>query len=100
MFAEILPSSPENVEVEALTEKSIKVSWSEPLHNLVGISAFEVNVTTLKTFDEDLEFPDEDSYAAAADSYALAAAGLSTSSMKPPTTESSSTESRTVTIKV
>ncbi|KAJ9596370.1 hypothetical protein L9F63_012605, partial [Diploptera punctata] len=97
---EILPSPPENVEVEAMTEKSIKVSWSRPSQNTESISEFVVNVTMLKTFDEDLEFPEDDSYAAAADSYALAAAGLSTSSMKPPSTVPSVIESTTVEIKV
>ncbi|XP_069682864.1 Ig-like and fibronectin type-III domain-containing protein 1 isoform X1 [Periplaneta americana] len=82
---EILPSPPENVEVESLTEKSLRVSWTRPSQNPESISEFVVNVTMLRSFDEDTELP-EDSYAEAADSYALAAAGLSSTSMRPPTT--------------
>lgn len=83
-LAEILPSSPENVEVEALTEKSLKVSWTPPSQNPETVSEYIVNVTMLRSFDENTELPD-DSYSDAADSYALAAAGLTSTSMTPPT---------------
>lgn len=87
------------MEVEALSEKSLKVSWTQPLQNSESISEYGVNVTMLRTFDEDTELPD-DSYASAADSYALAAAGLSSTSMRPPTSTLSPQESRTIHIKV
>lgn len=96
---EILPSSPENVEVEALTEKSLKVSWTPPSQNPETVSEYVVNVTMLRSFDEDTELPD-DSYADAADSYALAAAGLSSTSMRPPTITLSPLDIRTTQIKV
>ncbi|CAH0563601.1 unnamed protein product [Brassicogethes aeneus] len=49
---ELLPSPPENVEVEALTEKSLSVSWSLPVSNLESVREYNVNVTSLKTFDD------------------------------------------------
>jgi hypothetical protein len=98
LLAEILPSSPENVEVEALTEKSLNVSWTPPSQNPETVSEYVVNVTMLKSFDEDTELPD--SYADAADSYALAAAGLSSTSMSPLTSTLSPLDSRTTQIKV
>lgn len=56
---ELLPSPPENVEVEALTEKSLKVSWTIPISNTESITKYYVNVTSLKTFDEHLIDPKE-----------------------------------------
>jgi hypothetical protein len=99
VLAEILPSSPENVEVEALTEKSLKVSWTPPSQNPDTVSEYVVNVTMLRLFDEDTELPD-DSYADAADSYALAAAGLSSTSMRPLTSTLTPLDIRTTQIKV
>ncbi|CAH1112848.1 unnamed protein product [Psylliodes chrysocephalus] len=49
---ELLPSPPENVEVEALTEKSLSVVWSPSTSNSETITEFVVNVTSLKSFDE------------------------------------------------
>jgi hypothetical protein len=109
LLLEILPSPPENVEVEALTEKSLKVSWTHPSQNSETILEYVVNVTMLRSFDEDTELPDDsyaataDSYAlaaAAADSYALAAAGLYNTSMRPPTSTLSPQENRSSLIKV
>ncbi|XP_057659770.1 Ig-like and fibronectin type-III domain-containing protein 1 isoform X1 [Diorhabda carinulata] len=48
---ELLPSPPQDVEVEALTERSLRVSWSEPIANTETITEFSVNVTSLKSFD-------------------------------------------------
>lgn len=58
---ELLPSTPENIEVEPLSENSVKVSWSFPSANSHTVTAYLVNVTTLKSFDE----VEEDSYASA-----------------------------------
>lgn len=58
---ELLPSTPEDVEVEPLTENSLKVSWKFPLANADTVIAYLVNVTTLRSFDE----AEEDSYATA-----------------------------------
>ncbi|KRT84950.1 Fibronectin domain-containing protein [Oryctes borbonicus] len=57
---ELLPSAPEFIEVEALTEKSLKVSWGKPIANLETITMYVVNVTSLRTFDDRLIDPDED----------------------------------------
>ncbi|XP_050504317.1 Ig-like and fibronectin type-III domain-containing protein 2 isoform X1 [Diabrotica virgifera virgifera] len=48
---ELLPSPPMNVEVEALTEKSLRVQWTLPVSNTETITEFAVNVTSLKSFD-------------------------------------------------
>jgi hypothetical protein len=96
--SEILPSRPENVEVEALTEKSLKVSWTAPSQNPESIVEYVVNVTMLKSFDEDTEVP-VDSYLDY-DSYALAAARLSSTSPRPPSSTQSPLEQRTTQIKV
>ncbi|KAG5899209.1 hypothetical protein JTB14_034467 [Gonioctena quinquepunctata] len=57
---ELLPSPPEIVEVEALTEKSIKVEWSWPVSNTETITAYDVNVTSLRSFDERIVGSEED----------------------------------------
>ncbi|XP_025837036.1 Ig-like and fibronectin type-III domain-containing protein 1 [Agrilus planipennis] len=56
---ELLPNPPEVVDVEALSEKSIKVSWSIPTANTESITEYSVNVTSLQTFDEHLIDPNE-----------------------------------------
>ncbi|KAK4873942.1 hypothetical protein RN001_013302 [Aquatica leii] len=56
---ELLPSPPENVEVEALTEKSLKVSWSLPVMNSESIIQYKVNISSLRSFDEHLIDPSE-----------------------------------------
>lgn len=56
---ELLPNAPENVEVDALTEKSLMVSWSTPSENWDDIRAYWVNVTALKSFDDRLIDPNE-----------------------------------------
>ncbi|KAJ8984656.1 hypothetical protein NQ317_015747 [Molorchus minor] len=52
---ELLPSPPENVEVEALTEKSLKVEWAFPMSNSETVTEYSVNVTSLRMFDEKAE---------------------------------------------
>lgn len=56
---ELLPSPPAIVDVEALTEKSLKVSWSMPETNAESITEFSVNVTSLRSFDQHLLDPNE-----------------------------------------
>ncbi|KAJ3623708.1 hypothetical protein MTP99_017378 [Tenebrio molitor] len=51
---ELLPSPPQTVEVEALTEKSLKVSWSFPMSNSESVTNYAINVTSLRSFDEHL----------------------------------------------
>ncbi|XP_063243751.1 Ig-like and fibronectin type-III domain-containing protein 1 isoform X2 [Bacillus rossius redtenbacheri] len=88
---EILPSPPRDLEVEAASDSSLKVSWRAPETNARTVTAYLVNVTALQQFDEDPYQPPgpEDSYALAADSYALAASqvadGNYSVSMRPPT---------------
>nr|XP_022900341.1 Ig-like and fibronectin type-III domain-containing protein 2 [Onthophagus taurus] len=48
---ELLPKSPENLEVEAITEKSIKITWSNPPENNESFPTYTVNITALKKFD-------------------------------------------------
>nr|CAD7256254.1 unnamed protein product [Timema shepardi] len=96
---EILPSPPLNLEVEALSDSSFKVSWQPPQVNKATLTEYVVNVTALLSFDQDEEIvsqEEQDSYAAAADSYALAAARLRGTgedgndtgiALKPPTTD-------------
>ncbi|KAI4456941.1 titin [Holotrichia oblita] len=57
---ELLPSAPDVIEVEALTENTLKVSWSNPLSNLETVTMYNVNVTSLRTFDNRLIDPDDE----------------------------------------
>ncbi|XP_050297664.1 Ig-like and fibronectin type-III domain-containing protein 1 [Anthonomus grandis grandis] len=52
---ELLPSPPKDVEVEPLTEKSIKVEWALPHANSETITEYTVNLTTLRSFSENSE---------------------------------------------
>ncbi|XP_068617615.1 Ig-like and fibronectin type-III domain-containing protein 2 [Battus philenor] len=58
---ELLPSPPEDVEVEALNEKQLNVSWSPPVENTETVTEYVVNVTTLRSFDAHLIDPSESS---------------------------------------
>ncbi|XP_072944512.1 Ig-like and fibronectin type-III domain-containing protein 2 [Epargyreus clarus] len=58
---ELLPSPPEDVEVDALNEKQLNVSWSPPLSNADTVTEYIVNVTTLRSFDAHLIDPSESS---------------------------------------
>ncbi|XP_060521519.1 Ig-like and fibronectin type-III domain-containing protein 2 isoform X2 [Cylas formicarius] len=49
---QLLPSPPEDVEVDALTEKSIRVEWSRPRSNSQTITQYMANLTALRSFDE------------------------------------------------
>lgn len=48
-----LPSEPEGVTVEPVTERSLQVSWSPPTNMADTIKHYVVNVTVLNSFDED-----------------------------------------------
>ncbi|XP_012543960.1 Ig-like and fibronectin type-III domain-containing protein 1 isoform X2 [Bombyx mori] len=58
---ELLPSPPEDVEVEPLNEKQLNVSWNPPVQNADTITEYIVNVTTLRSFDAHLIDPSESS---------------------------------------
>ncbi|XP_045488804.1 Ig-like and fibronectin type-III domain-containing protein 2 isoform X1 [Pieris rapae] len=58
---ELLPSPPEDVEVEPISEKQLNVSWSPPTENTDTITEYVVNVTTLRSFDAHLIEPSESS---------------------------------------
>ncbi|XP_013140886.1 PREDICTED: Ig-like and fibronectin type-III domain-containing protein C25G4.10 isoform X1 [Papilio polytes] len=58
---ELLPSPPEDVEVEPLNEKQLNVSWSPPVENSDTVTEYIVNVTTLRSFDAHLIDPSESS---------------------------------------
>ncbi|KAJ8714843.1 hypothetical protein PYW08_004824 [Mythimna loreyi] len=58
---ELLPSPPEDVEVEPLNEKQLNVSWSPPIENTDSVTEYVVNVTTLRSFDAHLIDPSESS---------------------------------------
>ncbi|KAG8287269.1 hypothetical protein J6590_042606 [Homalodisca vitripennis] len=48
---EILPGQPRSVEVEGISDTSIKVSWIPPFTNAETITEYVVNVTMLRSFD-------------------------------------------------
>lgn len=48
-----LPSEPENVYVEPLTEKSLQITWSPPSNLAETIKKYVINITTLHSFDQD-----------------------------------------------
>ncbi|CAH0755584.1 unnamed protein product [Diatraea saccharalis] len=56
---ELLPSPPEDVEVESLNEKQLNVTWSPPIENTDTVTEYIVNVTTLRSFDAHLIDPSE-----------------------------------------
>lgn len=58
---ELLPSPPEDVEVEPLNEKQLNVSWNPPTQNYESVTEYIVNVTTLRSFDAHLIDPSESS---------------------------------------
>ncbi|XP_063625703.1 Ig-like and fibronectin type-III domain-containing protein 1 isoform X1 [Cydia splendana] len=58
---ELLPSPPEDVEVETLNEKQLNVSWNPPIENTDTVTEYIVNVTALRSFDAHLIDPSESS---------------------------------------
>nr|CAI5827663.1 unnamed protein product [Callosobruchus analis] len=56
---ELLPSPPEYIEVDALTESTLRVEWSPPASNADTVSEYLVNVTSLRSFDDRLIDLDE-----------------------------------------
>ncbi|VVD00454.1 unnamed protein product [Leptidea sinapis] len=57
----LLPSPPEDVEVEPLSEKQLNITWSPPVENSDTVTEYIVNVTTLRSFDAHLIEPAESS---------------------------------------
>lgn len=57
----MLPSPPEEVEVEPLNEKQLNISWSPPVENAETVTEYVVNITTLRSFDAHLIDPSESS---------------------------------------
>nr|CAH7760559.1 unnamed protein product [Callosobruchus chinensis] len=56
---ELLPSPPEYIEVDALTESVLRVEWTPPTSNADTVSEYLVNVTSLRSFDDRLLELDE-----------------------------------------
>ncbi|XP_066261909.1 Ig-like and fibronectin type-III domain-containing protein 1 [Euwallacea similis] len=52
---ELLPGPPENVEVESLTERSLKVEWEPPEANAQTVNEYAVNLTAIKSFSTNSE---------------------------------------------
>ncbi|XP_049875990.1 Ig-like and fibronectin type-III domain-containing protein 1 isoform X2 [Pectinophora gossypiella] len=48
---ELLPSPPEDVEVEPLNEKQLNITWSPPVENTDSVTEYVINITTLRSFD-------------------------------------------------
>ncbi|XP_055528945.1 Ig-like and fibronectin type-III domain-containing protein 1 [Wyeomyia smithii] len=48
-----LPSEPQSVAVEALTERSLQVSWSPPERLAKTVKYYQINATKLHSFDQD-----------------------------------------------
>ncbi|CAK1550359.1 unnamed protein product [Leptosia nina] len=58
---ELLPSPPEDVEVDPLSEKQLNVTWSPPTENTDSVTEYILNVTALRSFDAHLVDPSETS---------------------------------------
>jgi Fibronectin type III domain len=50
VFAEILPSTPRHVKVEALSEHTLQVSWQFPQHNADSVTQYEISVQHVTSF--------------------------------------------------
>ncbi|XP_021707105.1 Ig-like and fibronectin type-III domain-containing protein 1 [Aedes aegypti] len=48
-----LPSEPQAISVEALTERSLQVSWSPPEQLAKTVKYYQINATKLHSFDQD-----------------------------------------------
>lgn len=57
---EILPSQPEDVQVEVNSSSKVLVTWNKPSSNSASVKEFVVNVTMLKSFDGMRSFSDND----------------------------------------
>ncbi|CAH2247905.1 jg12255 [Pararge aegeria aegeria] len=58
---ELLPSPPEDLEVEPLNEKQLNVTWNPPTENSESVTQYVVNITALRSFDAHLIDPSESS---------------------------------------
>ncbi|KAG8229762.1 hypothetical protein J437_LFUL007060 [Ladona fulva] len=50
---ELLPSSPERLEVTPVSQTSLKISWLPPTENADTVTLIVINVTALQQFDDD-----------------------------------------------
>jgi len=57
---EILPSQPEDVQVEVNSSSKVFITWDKPAANSASVKGYVVNVTMLKSFDGMKTFPDND----------------------------------------
>lgn len=48
-----IPSQPENIEVNAISDRALNVSWSPPQKLAHTVKYYQINVTALVTFDQD-----------------------------------------------
>lgn len=48
-----IPSQPQSIFVEPLTEKSLQISWSPPEKLATTVKTYKINVTILHSFDQD-----------------------------------------------
>lgn len=53
---ELLPSTPEGVQVDVVSESVLNVTWDKPTRNSASITEYAVNVTMLKSFDNNPVF--------------------------------------------
>lgn len=58
-WSELLPGPPEDLVVEPISDREIRVKWRQPSKNFGALSHYILNVTELKGFDE-LESSDLD----------------------------------------
>lgn len=59
-ISEILPSEPEDVQVDVNSSSKMFVSWNKPSANSASVKEYVVNVTMLRSFDGMKTFPDND----------------------------------------
>ncbi|XP_060866861.1 Ig-like and fibronectin type-III domain-containing protein 1 [Metopolophium dirhodum] len=57
---EILPSQPEDVQVDVNSSSMVFVTWDKPSANSASVKGYVVNVTMLRSFDGMKTFPDND----------------------------------------
>ncbi|XP_065215789.1 Ig-like and fibronectin type-III domain-containing protein 1 isoform X2 [Planococcus citri] len=53
---ELLPSTPEGVQVDVVSDTMLNVTWDKPARNSASISEYAVNVSMLRSFDNNPPF--------------------------------------------
>lgn len=48
-----IPSQPEDIDVESISERALRVSWSPPRKLAATVKYYQINVTALVSFDQD-----------------------------------------------